>query len=231
MTRFSLLHPSMTHSWRMSRRLSRSRDTLPLKAGPWKYCLTLNRSVAQRGLGTTALGYIFVFKLWLKCTFQGYFCTFWFRHVEVTALFIHTPTPMGISTSAGRWAISFADAREACSTAVFTFISCWVQRLVALTFLYSTYEDPSDQVTDLASREFSFFFCVCRYATGCPKQDPKHTAKSAMAFLKVKLLDLDPQGRRFDPRCGHDEICAAVGAPWARPLTPHCPGWYASRLV
>ena len=25
------------------------------KAGPWKYCLTLNRSVAQRGLGTTAL--------------------------------------------------------------------------------------------------------------------------------------------------------------------------------
>ena len=55
MTRFSLLHPSMSHSWRISRRLSRSRDTLHLKAGPWKYCLTLNRSVAQRGLGTTAL--------------------------------------------------------------------------------------------------------------------------------------------------------------------------------
>ena len=55
MTRFSLLHPSMTHSWRRSRGLSRSRDKLPLKAGPWKYCLTLNRSVAQRGLGTTAV--------------------------------------------------------------------------------------------------------------------------------------------------------------------------------
>ena len=57
MTRFSLLHPSMTHSWRMSRRLSQSRDTLFLKAGPWKYCLTLNQSVAQRGLGTTGLSY------------------------------------------------------------------------------------------------------------------------------------------------------------------------------
>ena len=32
MTRFSLLHPSMTHSWHMSRRLSWSLDTLPLKA-------------------------------------------------------------------------------------------------------------------------------------------------------------------------------------------------------
>ena len=31
MTRFSPLHLSMTHSWRMSRRLSWSRDTLPLK--------------------------------------------------------------------------------------------------------------------------------------------------------------------------------------------------------
>ena len=31
MTRFSPLHPSMIYSWRMSRRLSRSRDTLPLK--------------------------------------------------------------------------------------------------------------------------------------------------------------------------------------------------------
>ena len=27
----------------------------------------------------------------------------------------------------------------------------------------------------------------------------------------VKLLDLDPQGRRFDPWCGHDKICTAVG--------------------
>ena len=54
MTRFSLF--TSVYVRRMSRRLSRSRDKLPLKAGPWKYCLTLNRSVVQRGLGTTALG-------------------------------------------------------------------------------------------------------------------------------------------------------------------------------
>ena len=66
-TRFSLLHLSMTHSWRMSRRLSRSRDTLPLKAGPWKYCLTLNRSVVQRGLGTTGLKH----SVWQKCSNKG----------------------------------------------------------------------------------------------------------------------------------------------------------------
>ena len=58
MTRFALLHPSMTHSWRMSRRLSRSCVTLPLKVSPWKYCLTLNRSVAQRGLGTTVIDHL-----------------------------------------------------------------------------------------------------------------------------------------------------------------------------
>ena len=45
--------PDSLCPWRMSRHLFQSRDTLPLKAGPWKYCLTLNRSVAQRGLGTT----------------------------------------------------------------------------------------------------------------------------------------------------------------------------------
>ena len=27
----------------------------------------------------------------------------------------------------------------------------------------------------------------------------------------VKVLDLDPQGRWFDPWCGHDKICTAVG--------------------
>ena len=34
----------------------------------------------------------------------------------------------------------------------------------------------------------------------------------AARSVAVKLLDLDPQGRRFDPRCGHDEIHTAVGA-------------------
>ena len=28
----------------------------------------------------------------------------------------------------------------------------------------------------------------------------------------IKLLDLDSQGRWFDPCCGHDKICTAVGA-------------------
>ena len=29
--------------------------------------------------------------------------------------------------------------------------------------------------------------------------------------VAVKPLDLDPQGRWFDPRCGHDKIRTAVG--------------------
>ena len=33
----------------------------------------------------------------------------------------------------------------------------------------------------------------------------------AACSVAVKLLDLDPQGRWFDPWCGHDKICTAVG--------------------
>ena len=35
----------------------------------------------------------------------------------------------------------------------------------------------------------------------------------AACSIVVKLLDLDPQGRWFDPWCGHGKICTA------RPLT------------
>ena len=41
----------------------------------------------------------------------------------------------------------------------------------------------------------------------------------AACSVVVKLLDLDPQGRWFDPRCGHDKICTAVG-PLSEALNP-----------
>ena len=57
-----------------------------------------------------------------------------------------------------------------------------------------------------------------------------HTQGSqAASSVVVKLLDLDPQGRWFDPWCGHDKICGAVGP--LRPLTPHCSRRYVSCLV
>ena len=37
--------------------------------------------------------------------------------------------------------------------------------------------------------------------------------------LSIPLLDLDPQGRWFDPWCGHDKICTAVG-PLSKALNP-----------
>ena len=37
--------------------------------------------------------------------------------------------------------------------------------------------------------------------------------------VAVKLMDLDPQGRWFDPRCGHDKISTAVG-PLSKALNP-----------
>ena len=55
-------------------------------------------------------------------------------------------------------------------------------------------------------------------ASGCDKVK-KRAAFSKRATVDyhslvvvVKLIDLDPQGRWFDPWCGHDEICTAVGA-------------------
>ena len=37
--------------------------------------------------------------------------------------------------------------------------------------------------------------------------------------VAVKLMDLDPQGRWFDPWCGQDKICTAVG-PLSKALNP-----------
>ena len=42
---------------------------------------------------------------------------------------------------------------------------------------------------------------------------------SGINSVVVKLLDLDPQGRWFDPWCGHDKICTAVG-PLSKALNP-----------
>ena len=41
----------------------------------------------------------------------------------------------------------------------------------------------------------------------------------AACSVVIKLLDLDPQGWWFDPRCGHDKICTAVG-PLSKALHP-----------
>ena len=37
------------------------------------------------------------------------------------------------------------------------------------------------------------------------------SSKEAACSVAVELLDLDPQGRWFDPWCGHGKICTAVG--------------------
>ena len=41
----------------------------------------------------------------------------------------------------------------------------------------------------------------------------------AACSVVVKLLDLDPQEQWFDPWCGHDKICKAVG-PLSKALNP-----------
>ena len=41
----------------------------------------------------------------------------------------------------------------------------------------------------------------------------------ARVSVVVKLMDLDPQGRWFDPWCGQDKICTAVG-PLSKALNP-----------
>ena len=43
--------------------------------------------------------------------------------------------------------------------------------------------------------------------------------RKAACSLAVKLMGLDPQGRWFDPWCGRDKICTAVG-PLRKALNP-----------
>ena len=38
-----------------------------------------------------------------------------------------------------------------------------------------------------------------------------HCQKPEACSIVVKLMDLDPQGHWFDPWCGQDKICTAVG--------------------
>ena len=46
----------------------------------------------------------------------------------------------------------------------------------------------------------------------------KGLTKAACSVV-VKLIDLDPQGRWFDPSCGPEKICSAVG-PLSKALDP-----------
>ena len=46
-----------------------------------------------------------------------------------------------------------------------------------------------------------------------------HLPLTQVCGVAVKLLDLDPQGRWFDPWCGHDKIRTAVG-PLSKALNP-----------
>ena len=52
----------------------------------------------------------------------------------------------------------------------------------------------------------------------CSPNEIQLTGRSACSVV-VKLLDLDPQGRWFDPWGGHDKICTAVG-PLGKALNP-----------
>ena len=47
--------------------------------------------------------------------------------------------------------------------------------------------------------------------------------QEAACSVVVKLLDLGPQGRSFDPWWGHDKICSAVG-PLSNALNPTLQG-------
>ena len=49
--------------------------------------------------------------------------------------------------------------------------------------------------------------------------NPPIAKAGAACSVAVKLRDLDPQGRWFDPRCGQDKIRAAVG-PLSKALNP-----------
>ena len=46
-----------------------------------------------------------------------------------------------------------------------------------------------------------------------------HIHEGTACSVAVKLLDLDPRCRWFDPWCGHDKICTAVG-PLSKALNP-----------
>ena len=56
-------------------------------------------------------------------------------------------------------------------------------------------------------------------------------AVGAACSVVVKLMDLDPQGRWFDPWCDHDKICTAVGPLSVALNGPHCSRGYVSCLV
>ena len=53
----------------------------------------------------------------------------------------------------------------------------------------------------------------------CWKSQLEACLFQAARGVVVKLLDLDPQGRWFDPWCGHNKICTAVG-PLSKALNP-----------
>ena len=71
----------------------------------------------------------------------------------------------------------------------------------------------------------------CKYGCGPIYKKGCNSDLRGNRGIVVLLLDLDPQGRWFDSRCGHDKKPAQLLGPWARPLTPHCSRGYVSCLV
>lgn len=77
----AVLHPSMAHFWRKFIIIFRKYPSFHaghmffnLKAGPWKYCVTLNWSVVQKRLGTANVhnNSSFHFYFQLTSTFQAF---------------------------------------------------------------------------------------------------------------------------------------------------------------
>ena len=67
--------------------------------------------------------------------------------------------------------------------------------------------------------------CLLPFHHGTVEQRPiahgcgELSGAGAACSVAAKQLDLDPQGRWFDPRCGRGKICAAVG-PLSQALNP-----------
>ena len=61
-------------------------------------------------------------------------------------------------------------------------------------------------------------------------EDTSLAVEGAACSVVVKLMDLDPQGRGFNPMCGHGKICTAVG-PLSKALNPTLLQEDVSRLV
>ena len=84
----------------------------------------------------------------------------------------------------------------------------------------------------LCSMSVFVFVCV-KYVLSLSSKEGwvrGHSGWPSMCSIVVKLMDLDPQGRWFDPCCGQDKICTAVGT-LSKALNPTLLQGYVSCLV